>query len=116
MNSKAEFNRCHIPRLVVEVEDQETKLARLKLKKEHREELQRILNDQDLSWEEQKTRAQEIAAKKRRRDKDCGEQESHGDGAPRKRARRLRYETLAEDWGAVESGDDDGGEEEVTRM
>ena len=29
LNSKSEFNRCQIPRLVVEVEDEETRLRRL---------------------------------------------------------------------------------------
>ena len=63
----------------------------------HLEELRRIFSDQDLNWEEQKTKAQELAAKKRSRDKDFGEQDSHGEGAPRKRARKLQYEVLTED-------------------
>ena len=87
LNSEAEFNRCHIPRLVVEEEDQDTKVKRLLIEKEHREEMRKILEDNDSSWEEQKTRAQELAARKRSRDKVGGEQETQEDGALRKKMR-----------------------------
>ena len=103
LNSKAEFNRCHIPRLVVEEEDQDTKLERMKLEKEHREELRKILNDNDLTWEEQKARTQELAAKKRSRDKDGMEEEMLNEGAPHKRARKLQYELMDKNWGAEDN-------------
>ena len=67
MNSKAEFNRCHIPRLVVEEEDESSKEARLLEEKEYKEEVSRLLENQDLSWEQRKTRLQELADKKRSR-------------------------------------------------
>ena len=108
LNSEAEFNRCHIPRLVVEEEDQDTKVKRLLMEKELREEMRKILEDNDLSWEEQKTRAQELTARKRSRDEVGGEQETQEEGAPRKKMRKLQFEVLDNDWGAKDSG----GEEE----
>ena len=83
---------------MVEEEDQDTKVKRLMMEKEHREEMKKILNDKDLSWEEQKTRAQELAARKRSRNKDGVEQDSQEEGAPRKKARKLQYELMDEDW------------------
>ena len=43
MNSKSEFNRCHIPRLVVEMEDEESKLRRLEREQLEDEELRGVL-------------------------------------------------------------------------
>ena len=39
MNSKSEFNRSHIPRLIVEVEDENKKAQRLKQEQADKEEL-----------------------------------------------------------------------------
>ena len=55
LNSKSEFNRSHIPRLVVEVEEEEKKTRRLEQEQADREELNKILQDMDLSWEERKS-------------------------------------------------------------
>ena len=104
MNSKAEFSRCYIPRLVVEVEDQDAKKDRLTREKEYEDETRRILNNEDLSWEEQKTKAQELAAKKRIRDGGRDEDGACKDGAPRKKARRMEFKLLEDDWGG-ENGD-----------
>ena len=51
LNSKYEFNRCHIPRLVVEKEDEQVTLKRLEQERRDREELDNALNNMDLSWE-----------------------------------------------------------------
>ena len=40
LNSKAEFNRCFIPRLVVEVEDEATVKLRLEKEQKDREEIE----------------------------------------------------------------------------
>ena len=60
------------------------------------------MNNKDLSWEEQKMRAQELAARKRSRDKDGVEQESQEEGPPRKKARILQYELMDEDWAELQ--------------
>ena len=66
MNSKAEFNRCHIPRLVVEEEDQDQESRRLKEEDIKRQDMEQLLNGMDKSWEQRKTLEKEQAAKKRR--------------------------------------------------
>ena len=60
------------------------------------------MNDKDLSWEEQKMRAKELAARKRSRDKDGVEQESQEEGPPRKKARKLQYELMDEGWAELQ--------------
>ena len=60
LNSKSESYRCYIPRLVVEIEDKETKKKRLEQEKNDRE-------DMDPSQEHKKEREQELLAKKRGR-------------------------------------------------
>ena len=60
LNSKSESYRCYIPRLVVEIEDKETKKKRLEQEKNDRE-------DMNLSQEHKKEREQELLAKKRGR-------------------------------------------------
>ena len=66
LNSKAEFNRCHIPRLVVEEEDQEVRKKREQREEQERKETLRILEQEDITWEERKKREQELKMKKRR--------------------------------------------------
>ena len=46
LNSKSEFNRCQIPRLVVEIEDEETRLRRLEEEKLEQDELNGILDNE----------------------------------------------------------------------
>ena len=69
LNSKSEFNRCHIPRL----EDMEDKKKRLEQEKKDREELVKIMENMDLTWEEKKRREQELMSKKRVRMSESGE-------------------------------------------
>ena len=65
LNSKAEFNRCHIPRLVVEVEDEDTRKKRLDQEKKDKEEIEQILDNMNLRWEERKTMEKELMGKKK---------------------------------------------------
>ena len=67
LNSKSEFNRCFIPRLVVEKEDEEQRLKRIEQEQRDREELHNALSCMDLTWEERKTKERELLAKKRGR-------------------------------------------------
>ena len=107
MNSRAEFNRCHIPRLVVEEEEEGAKKARLKREEQELLALKKSLEQEDMSWEERKQREQEIILKKRRREtvveEDNGEQdvtrEQGGVTPTKKRAKRLRYAKLEDGWG-----------------
>ena len=93
LNSKAESNRCHIPRLVVEEEEEDTRVSREQREKEEDEGILRSLEDMDDNWEKLKARERELREKKRM----VVEQEHNG-GA-RKRRRRIRYPLLKEDWG-----------------
>ena len=53
LNSRSEFNRCHIPRLVVEKEDDEIRKAREKREQEEIKELISNLDNEELSWKEE---------------------------------------------------------------
>ena len=97
LNSKAEFSRCHIPRLVVEIEDDEKRKARVAREKEDRECVNKLLSDLDRTWVEGKTKNQEQADKKRERTPDLfgeGEQKA-------KRIRKLKHPVMGEDWGTA---------------
>ena len=52
LNSRSEFNRCHIPRLVVEVEEEGIRKAREQKEEEEIKELIRSLESEELTWEE----------------------------------------------------------------
>ena len=52
LNSHSEFNRCHIPRLVVEVEEEGIRKARERKEEEEIKELIRSLESEELTWEE----------------------------------------------------------------
>ena len=67
LNSKSEYNRCHIPRLVVEKEDEEVKKLRKELQNQDKEERSRQLEEEDNCWRAKKTRELEIQKVKRRR-------------------------------------------------
>ena len=75
LNSKSESYRCYIPRLVVEIEDKETKKKRLEQEKNDRE-------DKDSSQEHKKEREQELLAKKRGRmsESDGGQKPQEDEG------------------------------------
>ena len=74
LNSHSEFNRCHIPRLVVEVEEEGIRKAREQKEEEEIKELIRSLESEELSWEERKKHERHLAKKKRRRGSETEDQ------------------------------------------
>ena len=99
LNSRAEYNRCHIPRLVVEEDDVE---SREKTENDEDEETLRALENMDKNWEGAKTRDRELREKKRLVvEPESGER-------PRKRMRKMKYSIVGEDWGLGEEEQEDG--------
>ena len=98
LNSKSEFNRSHIPRMIVEVEEDDKKARRLELEQADKEEIERILENMDLTWEERKSRARELAEKKRRRLSDIVEEGAK----PKKRRKKMKYTMVDDTWGEEE--------------
>ena len=90
------FNRCHIPRLVVE--EEELKKKRLEQEKRDKEELVKIMEDMDLTWEEKKRREQELLSKKKVRMSESGE------GQKPKRLEMMKYRIIGEEWGEGTDG------------
>ena len=113
LNSRGEFNRCHIPRLVVEIEDQEKKEKRLLEEAEENEEIQSKMNDEDGSWMARKTRQLEIREKKRRL-LSMVEEDYKQEGGKRK-PKRLKYEVVKEGWGEEDPSmeDEEQGNQET---
>ena len=106
LNSKGEFNRCHIPRLIVEPEDEESETRRLAEEQKETKELFESLEEEDVMWRNKKTREQELAVtKRRRRLSEDDATSSLGANRPKK----LRYTPLLEDW--EEEDDNSGGEQ-----
>ena len=91
LNSKSEFTQCYIPRLVVEIEDEEAK--KNGLEKKYREVMNKVMEDMDLMWEQKKERDKELFAKKRVR-----MSESDGGQKP-KRMKKMKYRLIGEEWG-----------------
>ena len=114
LNSKAEYNRCHIPRLVVEKEDEDSRRIREERERKEDEDLERILKDMDLTWEERKEIEKDQAERKRRRPKEIEDEQSQEDG--KQRNKRMKYTRLEEDWGVgggeIFSEDEDGSMEQ----
>ena len=113
LNSRAEFNRCHIPRLVVEEEDTDTKQKRKEVERLEKEELLINLEEMDRDWEQLKDKNREQAERKRQRpgelvENDGGEEDQMG-GAKKK---RRRYAKLKEDWGENEGSEDESSQED----
>ena len=65
LNSRSEFNRCHIPRLVVEVEEEEIRKAREQKEEEEIKELIRSLESEELTWEERNKSVNVTSQRKR---------------------------------------------------
>ena len=105
MNSRAEFNRCYIPRLVVELEDESMIKKRMEQELKDQEEINEILDGMELNWEERKAKEKELLEKKRRRDS-----EMDGGGKVKKRRRRMTHAILEENWGE----DDEQQGEQIT--
>ena len=100
LNSRSEFNRCHIPRLVLEEDGEETTKERNQEENRELEELKKSLDQEDITWEEWKTRTDIQMVKKRRRDSVSGELESkdsHGLGGRRRKTKKLKFAKLGED-------------------
>ena len=120
LNSRSEFNRCHIPRLVVEEEDEDSREQRLKLEEQTRQEIAKIMEQDDITWEEKKKREQELLKKKRSRAPDTmGAADDHNQGGAepvdggRKKRRKLNYAVLGEQWGEGVGGEEDDDWEPV---
>ena len=97
MNSKAEFNRSYIPRLVVEREDEESRILRESKERLEKEELMRALEDNDISWERRKDLERKLAEKKRGRTKDM-EDDYSKEETQKKRPKRIRYSKMEDNW------------------
>ena len=101
LNSRAEFNRCYIPRLVVEEEDEEAKTQRLQHEEQEIKELLESLELEDLGWEERKRLENELSKKKRRRESESLDDDRQV--GERRKIKKLRYARTGEDWGADDS-------------
>ena len=102
LNSKSEYNRCHIPRL--QVEDREEEEQREKGIQKDMERIEEELNKEQRVWEEDRTQEKDrerrqtakkmlpggAKGNKKRKEKDKG--------APR--SKRRRYDLLVGEWGA----------------
>lgn len=108
LNSKAEFNRCYIPRMVVEEEEESSKKDRLVREQAEREEMHKALEHMDESWEQRKSCERELAVKKRGR---INYNVIEGEKKPM-RSRKMQYPVIEENWGEKEEEYKSGGEEE----
>ena len=102
LNSKAEFDRCRIPRLIVEEQDHD-KLD--KLEEQEQKEVQELLDEQLEDWGSDKIKERGQKDKENRsnipkiKEKSKGgkrEQDQRGEGS---RSKKLRYKREEEDWG-----------------
>ena len=59
------------------------------------EELNNLMNDMDLTWEQRTTRERELQERKRSRNQGAEEET----GSKPKRSRRMKYNLLGKDWG-----------------
>ena len=105
LNSKGEFSRCYIPRLVIEEEDQEAKEERLSMEKQERDLVTKLMDEDDDEWEKRKQRDRELRDKKRGRG-NCNEEDETPilDQGKKRRVKRLKFDVLREDWGQNEEG------------
>ena len=98
LNSRGEYNRCHIPRLVIEEEDEETRNERLRLEKLETVDRVKSMDKEEQTWERRKTKGLDCKAEKRRRFSEDPEEET---GGRRKPGKKLRFSLLAEDWADI---------------
>ena len=87
LNSRSEFNRCHIPRLVVEEEEEGARQERRYREQLEKDELCKEMEEMTASWEEQKTRKLELEERKRRRPSEMEDGLRKKDG--RRRTKRM---------------------------
>ena len=90
LNSKGEFNRSHIPRLMVE--DEENRKTREQIEREHNSKLQDKIEEQFGLWEQERTD---------RRSTDIREQLDKT--GRRGKTRKLLHKIMEEDWGSENS-------------
>ena len=109
LNSKAEFNRSYIPRLVVDKQGEEEVKASLE---QERQEVRNLLDKEEGEWQVSKMRSRESRDKKRRLHSNQDQrswtqdmEEDQGWGGRRKK-RKLLFSTIGENWG----GEDDLGQ------
>ena len=72
LNSKGEWSRCHIPRLVVEEVDEGSKTEGLRKEQQRMEDITKIMEEDDKTWVRGKTRLRELGEVKRRRPSEGG--------------------------------------------
>ena len=94
LNSRAEFNRCYIPRLRVEEQEKIKEVERWE--QVETETVGNILREEDVSWERRKSfrRTTNESLHKGSSKRDAREQ---GGGKKRK---KLKYDIVEDDWGA----------------
>ena len=103
LNSRGEFNRSYIPRLMVKEEDEE-KDRHLRI--EEKKLRCRTLREQDVTWEQLRREEMGDGAKMGpttspvKRSKE--QLEGGCEGVPKKRRKKLKYEVLGADWGEQE--------------
>ena len=97
LNSRAEFNRCYIPRLKVEEQDKIRELE--KLEEQELAEVKVSLLEEDRSWEQAKNKERSRAARSTLTVGSSVKREGAPEGAGRKR-KKLKYEIVEDNWGA----------------
>ena len=104
LNSKAEFNRCHIPRLQLEEEEPEgaNMESEQELVSRIEEHNSRIINNWERIRTQEKAREQRqnlVTSKGAKNDREQGEMENM-EGSSKRRRRRLDHPIIGEEWGS----------------
>ena len=99
LNSRAEFNRCYIPRLKVEEQDKIKEMEQLEMLET--QEVGRALKEQDVRWEKGKSTrrtSKELltGGGMKRENREQG-------GSKTKKRRKLKFELVEDDWGAAKT-------------
>ena len=108
LNSKSEFNRCHIPRLRLE-DEEETKRREEQLRREELEKEQQLDKEQG-AWELARTKVRDEERRNQlgaggvnhpvgRRGAASKRLQEQGAQTPGRRKRARKYELIGEDWG-----------------
>ena len=103
LNSKSEYNRCHIPRLQLEEQEQEEELKRRE--QEEKEEQEQAVEEQILEWEQ--IRTIDISREQRKKgakltEKSHKRREQGVEGEKERKVKRRKFKLLAENWGDEE--------------
>ena len=105
LNSKAEYNRCHIPRLQLEEEEQEGARERME------QELLELAEEEQMEsidvWE--RLRSQD-KAKEQRQNARVSKGAKHrivgGEGSKLPKRKKLEHPIIGEEWGSKEPGEE----------